>query len=460
MIAMAHDLSLLGPEITVLVTAAAALVFEMARSPRGALAVTIAGLLLATGLALPRIGLHTTVFGGTWRIDELSIWAELILLPATALTALLVRAELPGTDREGTVYALLSLTTFGALALTASGDLMLLTLGLVLTGLGSFALVAYPRDDRATEAAMKFFVFGSVSGAIMIFGLSYGYGATGTTLLSGLDRLGAMPLAAALGLAGVLIGLGYEASLAPFHFWAPDAYDGAPVSVAAYLSIVPKVGALFALAQVVRDLPGAPVWQAALAALAALSMTWGYLAALGQRNVVRLLAYSSIAQAGYFLLGVLAVGSSSLAIPSLVVFAAAYAAMNLGAFTITLETGRHLEDFNGLGRNHAPAGIAMTVFLLSLTGIPPLAGFTGKALLFGATLNAGYLWLAIVAILNSVLSLAVYLGVIVPAYRPGGAQGHRSVPATTAWSIALLATLAIGLAAQPLLAHLPYVPPT
>ena len=332
---------------------------------------------------------------------------------------------------------------------------MLLILGLVLTSLGSFALVAYPRDDRATEAAMKFFVFGSVSGAIMIFGLSYWYGATGTTLLSGLGGLAQVPLAAALGLAGVLVGLGYEASLAPFHFWAPDAYDGAPVSVAAYLSIVPKVGALFALAQVVRDLPDPAAWQAAVAALAALTMTWGYLSALGQRNVVRLLAYSSIAQAGYFLLGILAIGASPLAVPSLALFAAAYAAMNLGAFTITLLTGRDLDAFTGLGRNHAPAGIALTVFLLSLTGIPPLAGFTGKALLFGATLNAGYLWLAVLAILNSVLSLAVYLGVIVPTFRPGNAQIQGSATATAAWSIALIATLAVGLAAQPLLAHLP-----
>jgi len=454
MIAMAHNLGLLWPEITVLVTAAVALVFEMLRSPRGALAITVAGLLAATGLALPRLGLDATIFGGTWRVDALSVWAELILLPATALSALLVRVELRGSDREGTVYALLGLTAFGALALAASGDLMLLILGLVLTGLGSIALVATPRDDRATEAAMKFFVFGSVSGAVMIFGLSYWYGAAGTTLLSGLGRLEHLPLAAALGLAGVLVGLGYEASLAPFHFWAPDAYDGAPVAVAAYLSVVPKIGALFALAQVVRGLPGAAAWQAGLAALAALSMTWGTLAALGQRNVVRLLAYSSIAQAGYFLLGILAVGTSRLAVPSLVLFAAAYAAMNLGAFTLTLATGRDIEAFAGLGRNDAFAGIAMIVFLLSLTGIPPLGGFTGKALLFGAALDAHYLWLAIVAVLNSVLSLAVYLRIVIPMYGPGRATAARSPLARTSWLLALAATLALGLAAQGVLARL------
>lgn len=453
---MAHDLSLLWPEIAVLVTAAVTLAFEMARAPRWAFIVSVAGLLLATGLAIPRLGMDAAVFGGTWRIDALGVWAEIVLLPATALAALLARAELAGTDREGTVYALLDLTAFGALALAASGDAMVLTLGVVLTGLGSFALVAYPRDDRATEAAMKFFVFGSVSGAVMVFGLSYWYGATGTTLLAGLAPLEQLPLAAALGLVGVLVGLGYEASLAPFHFWAPDAYDGAPVSIAAYLSVVPKVGALFALAQVVRDLPGAAVWQAALAGLAALTMTWGYLAALGQRNVVRLLAYSSIAQAGYFLLGVLAVNSGHLAVPALVVFAAAYAAMNLGAFALTLGVGRNLDAFGGLVRRDALAGVAMIVFLLSLTGIPPLAGFTGKYLLFGAALDAHYLWLAIVAVLNSVVSLAVYLRIVGPIVGAGEGRrpGLRHRLTMTTWLLALGATLALGLAAQPLLAHL------
>lgn len=458
MTSMAHDLSFLIPEILVLLTAAGTLVCEMLRLPRTALAVAVAGLLLATALTLPLIGVDTSVFSGTFRIDTLSIWAKLILLPATVLSLLLARAELHGGDREGTVYSLLCFTTFGALVLAGSGDTMFLVLGVLLSGLGAFALVAYPRDDAATEAAMKFFVFASVTGGVMIFGLTYWFGATGSTLLGDLSGLDKAPLAAAVGLIAVIVGLGYKASLVPFHFWAPDAYEGAPLSVAAYLSVVPKIGAIFALVQVVRDLPVSGGWPFLLAVVSVLTMTFGYLAALVQDNVVRLLAYSSIAQAGYFLLGVVAVGVSPLALPALIVFAAAYAAMNLGAFSVTLRTGRTLDAFAGLGRGNPVVGVAMVLFLLSLTGIPPLAGFVGKFLLFGAAIDAHFTWLTVVAILNSVLSLAVYLRIVVPMYRrrsEAAAAAPTHLPWNRAvWVVALIATLAIGLGAQALIGRL------
>ncbi len=452
---MAHDLSFITAEMMVLIAGAGALVFEMLRRPRAALIFAIAALLVATGLSWPLLGLDLGIFGDTFRIDTLSVWAKLILLPTTILALLLARAELAGTDREGTVYSLLCFTTFGALVLAGSGDTMFLVLGVLLSSLGAFALVAYPRDDAATEAAMKFFVFASVTGGVMIFGLTYWFGGTGSTLLTALGHLDKTPLAAALGLVAVITGLGYKASLAPFHLWAPDAYQGAPISVAAYLSVVQKIGALFALAQVVRDLPTITDWPLVVAAVAVLTMTWGYLAALAQDNIVRLLAYSSIAQAGYFLLGIVAIGISPLAITSLVVFAAAYAAMNLGAFAIVQGTGRTIHDFSGVGRTRPLTGIAMTVFLLSLVGIPPLAGFAGKFLLFGAAIDAHFTWLAVVAILNSVVSLAVYLRIIVPMYRSGESADPTPAPAgrnpfmvRIVWLVALFVTIGLGLSAQ------------
>ncbi|MBL39504.1 NADH-quinone oxidoreductase subunit N [uncultured Marinobacter sp.] len=446
---MGRDLALLIPEIVVLLTAVGALVAEMLRRPRIALAVAVIGLLAATGLTLRLVGADTTVFGGSFRIDELSVWAKLILLPATVLSMLLARVDVRGTAREGTVYSLLCFATFGALVLAGAGDSMFLVLGTLLTGLATFALVAYPDTDPATEAAMKYFVFGSVTGAIMIFGLSYWFAAGGSTLLADLRVPDAMPMAVIIGLVAVVIGLGYKASLVPFHFWAPDAYEGGPLSIAAYLSVVPKIGALFALAQVVRDLPPESGWTAIIAGLAVLTMTYGYLAALVQDNVIRLLAYSSIAQSGYFLLGIVAVGSSRLALPATILFAAAYAAMNLGAFAVTAATGRVLDAFRGVGRARPLTGIAMVVFLLSLVGIPPLAGFVGKFMLFAAAIDARFTWLAVVAIANSVLSLAVYLRIVVPMYRPAEA----SIAAPGAWPgvvalIAFAATLVIGLAAQ------------
>lgn len=451
---MARDLLFLVPEMTLVMAVVFALVAEMLRAPRVALVLVILGMLLAAGLTLPVLDAATTVFGGTYRIDPLSGWAKLILLPGAALALLMARAELAGSDREGTVYSLLGLVTMGALMLAGAGDMMLIVLGVLLSGLGSFALVAYPRDDAATEAAMKFFVFASVTGAIMIYGLSLWFGGTGSTLLSGLSRLETMPVVAAAGLVAALVGLGYKAALVPFHFWAPDAYDGAPVSVAAFLSVVPKIGAIFALAQVVRDLPAATGWPVLLAAVAALTMSYGYLAALVQTNVVRLLAYSSVAQAGYFLLGIVAVGTTELALQSIVVFAAAYVAMNLGAFAIVMVAGRDLEDFTAFGRRMPAAGLAMVVFMISLVGIPPLFGFIGKVLLFGAAIEAGFLWLAVIGILNSVLSLAVYLRIVVPMYRPQEAPVPAAFPAsllTLVWVATAAISLGMGLASQVLI---------
>jgi NADH-quinone oxidoreductase subunit N len=216
---------------------------------------------------------------------------------------------------------------------------------------------------------------------------------------------------------------------------------------------VPKVGAIFALAQVVRDLPvGAGGWPVIVAALAAISMTYGNLAALVQENVVRLLAYSAIAQSGYFLLGVVALGRSDLALPSLVVFAAAYAAMNIGAFAVVMLAGRDLRDFAGLGRSRPAVGVAMVIFLISLVGVPPLAGFAGKLLLFGTAIQAGFTPLAVIAILNSVLSLAVYLRLVVPMYGAPKATPSPSPWVTAVWACALVATVALGLAVQVLLA--------
>jgi len=454
--AMGRDLGLLLPEIVAVQTGVLALVAGMLRRHAWACPITVGGLLLATGLTLPLLGEGTTVFGGTYRVDDLAVWAKLVLLPAAALAAVLAIPETRGSDREATVYSLLAFVTVGALALAGAGDVMLLVLGLLLGSLGSFALVAYPRDDRATEAAMKYFVFGAVSGAVMIFGLTFWFGATGSTLLAELGRLEGRSLAAVAGLVGVLVGLGYKAAVVPFHFWAPDAYDGGPVAVAAYLAVVPKIGAIFGLAAVVRELPGgAGGWRLVVALLATLSMTYGNLAALPQTNVVRLLAYSAIAQSGSFLLGVVAVGGSDLALRSLVVFAAAYAAMTLGAFAVVLGVGRELGAYAGVGRSRPWTGAALVVFFLSLVGVPPLAGFAGKLLLFGAAIDAGFTWLAVVAILNSVLSLAVYLRVVVPMYQAPRGVPAASRPVVAVWGIGLALTVVVGLAAEALVGALP-----
>jgi len=444
---MARDLAFLFPELLLGATAMLMIVAEMARAARLVLAIGMAGLLAATLLTLPMLDADTTVFGGTYRIDLIAGWAKLILLPGTALALLMARAELAGQAREGSVYALITLVTLGALMLAGGGDMMLLVLGVVLTGLGSFALVAFPRDDAATEAAMKYLVFGAVTGSVMIYGLSFWFGGAGSTLFSELGALEGKPLIAMIGLVAVIVGLGYKAALVPFHFWAPDAYDGAPVSIAAYLSVITKAAAFLAFAQVLRDLPPATGWPLVLALISAATMTYGYLAALVQTNLVRLIAYSSVAQSGYFLMGVVALGVSPLAIPGIILFAAAYVAMNLGAFAIVMIAGRDLGDMTGFGRTRPWLGVAMVIFLLSLTGIPPLFGFVGKVYLFAAAVEAGFLWLVVIGILNSVLALGVYLRIVVPMYRAAEDKPELPLPRLLAAVLGVTSAITIIMAA-------------
>jgi len=447
---MGRDLALLAPELTLAAAAMLMIVAEMFRAARLVLAIGLAGLAAATILTLPMLSVDATVFGGTYRIDLISGWAKLILLPGTALSLLLVRAEIAGRRREGSVQSLVVLVTLGALMLSGAGDMMVVVIGVVLTGLGSFALVAWPRDDAATEAAMKYLVFGAVTGSVMIYGLTFWFGGTGSTLFSELGQLQGQTLVTIAGLIAIIVGLGYKGSLVPFHFWAPDAYQGAPVSIAAYLSVITKAAAFFAFAQVLRDLPRDGGWPLALAVIAAATMTYGYLAALVQTNLVRLIAYSSVAQSGYFLMGVVALGASGFAVPGILVFAAAYVAMNLGAFAVVLLAGRDLGDLEGFGRTRPWLGAAMVVFLLSLTGIPPLFGFVGKFYLLSAAVEAGYLWLAIIGVLNSVLALGVYLRLMVPMYRTSSTEHPSEVGAVLTQGtvvVTVLATLLIGLAA-------------
>lgn len=447
---MQQDLLNILPELCILVTAVVALLFEMRKKAGGSFWSMLVGLLIATGVAISYLGKETSVFDGTWRVDELSLWAVIILCPAAILSGMLARSELKGVIREGTVYSLMIFATLASVLLAGSGDMMFLVLGTLMSGLASFAMAALTQTSSSTEGAMKYFIFGSVAGAVMLFGLTYWAGAAGTTYLDALSILKNYPLVAVLGFAGVLIGLGYAASVFPFHFWTPDAFEGAPVSVAAFISVVPKVGIMLALAQVVKNLPEAVThWPMVLALLAVATMTYGNLVALVQEKTIRLLAYSTVAQAGFYLLGVVAWGQSEMASQSLIVFGAAYAAMNIGAFAMLLLGPQEISAFKGMSGKLPWQAVAMTVFLLSLVGVPPLGGFAGKLLLFGSAIDAGFTWLAVVAIFNSVLSLGVYLRIIIPMFSSGDYQQERSGGwLKFTWISCFVLTLAVGVGVQ------------
>ena len=469
---MLRELLWLAPVLALTFAAIAAVVLAMVvrRERQGLVGAFVAGAhLTAAGLAawvwLDRG--FMAVMEGIIRVDGLALTLTGVIGVSGALCVALARPTLAGTDREGEFYATLAFASLSATLLGMAGDAALLGLSVGALSLSTFVMTGYLRGSRrGNEASIKYYIFGTVSGATMLYGLSWWFGLAGTTSLAGVGRaLAEAPDAAVIGSTSlVIVGLGYKASLVPFHFWTPDAYDGAPLAVAAYLSILPKLAGLVALARVLplalpNDTAG---WTTALSVLAAATMTFGNVAALPQRNVVRLLAYSSIAQSGYLLMGVAALEGSDQGLPALVYYGLAYAAMNLAAFAVVVAVQRErgsidLDAFRGLGRTHPWWTAVLILSFLSLLGLPPLAGFVGKLELFTAAIDADQAWLAVVAVVNTVVSLYYYLRVIAPtvlepAPREPAPERTATAPVTTVLAVTGVATVAFGVAAQPLLA--------
>jgi NADH-quinone oxidoreductase subunit N len=400
-------------------------------------------------------------------VDGLSLTLTALIGVAGALTVALARPSLANSDREGEFYAVLTFASLSAVLLGMAADAALLGMAIGALGVSTFVMTGYlRRSKRGNEASIKYYIFGTVAGAAMLYGLSWWFGLAGTTSLQVIgERLATAPDGVVISsTALVLVGLGYKAALVPFHFWTPDAYDGAPLPVAAYLSVLPKLAALVALARVLPlALPGDTAgWTTAIAVMAAATMTLGNVAALPQRNVVRLLAYSSIAQSGYLLMGVAALEGSDKGLPALVYYALAYAAMNLAAFAVVFAVQRErrsvdLEAFRGLGRTHPWWTAVLVISFLSLLGLPPLAGFVGKLELFTAAIDADQTWLAVIAVVNTVISLYYYLRVIAPAIlepapdSPPPTSVAATAPLAGALAVSAIATVAFGVAAEPLL---------
>ena len=325
---------------------------------------------------------------------------------------------------QGEVYALLLFATMGMSLLGVSSDLIMVYLSLELVSITGYVLAGYLKADRrSNEAALKYFLFGAACSAMMLYGMSLLYGATGQTNIAAIARdLPTVPPALWwLALAMVLIGFGFKISMVPFHAWAPDVYEGAPTPFAAFFSAGPKLAGFAVLVRVLQTgLPGAAQgqWIPVLAALSAITMTVGNVGALRQTNIKRMLAYSSIAHAGYLLIGVVAFTTTEIGLGALLYYALAYAVMNLGAFGVAilveLNVGSaDIPPWSGLARRAPGLAGTMAVFLLSLAGIPPTAGFFGKLYLFLAAIGTKSLWwLALVAIANSVVSLYYYANVI------------------------------------------------
>lgn len=463
----------LAPELVVLVGAVAILLWSLFTSRRlQAAAPGLAlGVLGAAGVlvAAQQVGgPQELTFSGTYSLDGTAVWAKLLVLGATALTVALAAPWFRRDPRYGEYFPLLLFSALGAILLAGAADLMELLLGVLLSSAPAYALAAYHRRSKASgEAGIKYYLLGALTNGLMLYGAALLFGVAGTTKLRGvaeaLSGSGNWVVAVAAGL--LALGLAFKMGAVPAHAWMPDVAQGAPVPSAAFLTVVAKIGALVALARLFQALPESAVaWRPLAALLAAATMTLGNLAALRQDDVRRLLGWSSVSQTGYALMALVAVGRSPLAVPGLLYFLLAYVLAQIAAFGVVARLAG-LSDrasYAGLARTRPALALALAVAFLSFIGIPPLAGFTGKLVLFGAAIEAGYGWLAALAAANSVLSIAYYGRVLGPMYfrDPAGEEGHAppvlrapfAAWATVATALSALAVVAAGIGAEALLA--------
>lgn len=457
------DWSAMAPALTLLITAVATLFFALFHKDSRHVAVTaIIGVVTAFLFALARFlepGEQVASFGLRYYGDTLAMTFTFVILLGTALAILVSYDQLRRQDLDRPeYYPLMLLSALGAVIMAASGDLVTLVLGLEIMSLPVYVLSAWrSRDRQSEEAGMKYFLLGAFGSAMLIYGMALLYGAGGTFVFEGLAQAlagGDLTVLATLGGALVLVGLGFKASLAPFHQWAPDVYTGAPTPVVTFMSVVIKVGAFAALLRVVSTFfPQLAPWlMTALAVIVAATLIIGNLSALMQRGVKRILAYSAVAHAGYLGLALLAPDNGG--IPAAAFYLTAYALMNAGAFAVLSlmtdanDRGDDLDRFAGLGRKRPWLAATMTFFLLSLGGIPPLAGFAGKILVFQSVLDAGWYWLAVLGIVTSVVALVYYFRIIAYMYfRESEYEAPRTSSTATnvAIAVALAGTVLFGL---------------
>lgn len=437
----------LGPEIALIGGAIAALLLAMVLPQRWlgwCLAPALAALAVAALWALAQADAVRLTFSGTWALDGVTLWARGMIVAATALCLILAPGWFEQDRRHGEFYTMTLFSVLGAIAMAAAADLMQLVMAVLLSSVTGYVLAAWHRDwALSVEAGMKYFLIGALANALLVIGAILVMGMVGTSDYAALKGADVSSPLALTGLALIVSGLAFKLGAVPGHAWMPDVAEGAPVPAAAFLTVVPKIGAALALYRLVHLFPDAEMLRPLIAALSVATMSLGNLAALWQRDVRRLIGWSSVSQSGYALMAVAVADLSTGALPALIWFLAAYALANVTAFAVVahLRGRTALADYTGLARTRPGMAAALIVAFLSLVGIPPLIGFTGKLGLFIATIEGGYAWLALAAVLNTVASLFYYARVIGPMYF-AAPQGVR--PASLAPSSGALALLCAG----------------
>jgi NADH-quinone oxidoreductase subunit N len=399
----------------------------------------LVGLAATATTAIALWNTRISSFSATIIVDRYGLFFTLLFCVVSAVTLLMSMSYLELTDiRTGDYYALVLFATVGMVLMATATDLIVIFLGLEVMSVAAYVLAGIWRGQlRSNEAALKYFLLGAFATGFLLFGIALVYGATGSMTLEPIARHLARAgsdqrtwLIAAMAL--LIVGFGFKVAAVPFHVWAPDVYEGAPTAVTALMAVGVKAAAFAAFVRIFLHTLGqlSADWSGVLWVLAALTMTVGNVTALLQRNIKRMLAYSSIAHAGYLLVGMVAGGE--LGGSALLFYLIAYALMTLGAFAVVMAIGRrgapneNIDDYAGVGFRSPFLGLAMAIFMLSLAGIPPLVGFIGKFYIFSAAVKSGYVGLAVIGVLNSVVSVYYYVGVLVKMYMvEGGVEVAR-----------------------------------
>lgn len=440
------------PELALVVTAALVMSLDVVwpESRRRSLGlITAGGLALAVALALifsqPGPD-NALIFGGMMRDDGLAFIFRLMFMFSGLIVALL-SVDSQGVARKGEYYAILLGAVIGMNFMAAAADLIMLYLALETTSIALYLLAGFLRDDdKSAESGLKYFLFGAFTSAVMLYGFSLLFGFTGKTNLYELSAAllaGGVPtLPVLVSLLLVLVGFGFKVSAVPFHFWSPDVYEGAPTPVTAFISVASKAAGFAVLVRVIvavfPDVEG--YWAPLVAVISVFTMTLGNTLALAQRNIKRLLAYSSIAQAGYALIGLAALSESGIA--AIIFYLLMYTVTNLATFGVIILAARsvgsdEIADYAGLSRRSPGLALVFLIGFLSLGGMPPLAGFFGKFFIFTAAVEAGLVWLAVIGVLNAIIGLYYYLTVLKVVYLYRSERDSETIPVPRAYAIAL-----------------------
>jgi NADH-quinone oxidoreductase subunit N len=455
---MAEELSRLLPELVLAGAAVLGLLLGSFLPRRHQWLIrALAALACVAGLVSTVAGPSGTVFENSYAVDVATNTTRVVVLASVLLVLGMAGGWIRGQARETEFVVLLLLTALGTVLLAGANDVLLLAAAYLLASVPLYALVGFAKDAPGTEASLKFYLLGALLGTTMLFGVmlvsGVGHGTDYAMLRHGLPE--APAAAVAVGAIALLGGLLFKAGAVPAQFWVPDVTDGARPAVGALVTTIPKIGAVVALYRLVVVLDVTALnWSLLIAILAAATMTIGNLAAFFQTDVRRLLAYSTISQVGYLLMAVAAAGRATLALSSLLLYLAAYAVTNLGAFAVVcaLPQARTLDDYTGLRRHRPWLAAGLVVCLLGLVGTPPTGVFAGKLTVFTATFDAGLGWLVVVAAINTVASVFYYLRWITPAMRTSEAFAEPDRAAAATVYVAAPVSVAVGLLAGPVLA--------